>query len=126
MRSSFLVAIALSVHLFGVLKGDNGHNHKRSNVGKQTENKFKLGHSGAKRERILLSSGPSGHYLIKKTSYRNHKDGAQKKREDYQDVEWLNKCSVGGKRKQLDIPGCGGWVKLDCPGGCLTIEKVLS
>merc|ERR1712198_367961 len=119
MKSSFLVAITLSVHLFGVLKGDKGHNNKRSNLGKTTENKSKRGHSGAMIGRILLSSGPSGHYLIKKTSNRNHNDGAQKKREDFQDVEWLNKCSVGGKRKQLDIPGCGGWVKLDCPGGCL-------
>ena len=30
-----------------------------------------------------------------------------------------------GEMKQLDIPGCGGWVNLDCHGGCLNILKVL-
>lgn len=31
-----------------------------------------------------------------------------------------------GKKKQLDIPGCGGWVAPDCKGGCLNIHKVLT
>ena len=30
-----------------------------------------------------------------------------------------------GEMKQLDIPGCGGWAKLDCSGGCINIVKVL-
>ena len=30
----------------------------------------------------------------------------------------------GGKRKQLDVRGCGGWINLDCKGGCLNIRKV--
>ena len=46
---------------------------------------------------------------------------------DYQ-IPWLNKCSLGSKnqgtKKQLDIRGCGGWVNLACPGGCLAIHKV--
>ena len=42
-------------------------------------------------------------------------------------------CSTGscddleqGEMKQVDIPGCGGWVKLDCNGGCINILKVLN
>ena len=31
-----------------------------------------------------------------------------------------------GEMKQVDIPGCGGWVKLDCNGGCINILKVLN
>ena len=31
----------------------------------------------------------------------------------------------GGERKQLDVRGCGGWINLDCKGGCLNIRKVL-
>ena len=46
---------------------------------------------------------------------------------DYQ-IPWLNKCSLGSKnqgtKKQLDVRGCGGWVNLACPGGCLAIHKV--
>ena len=30
----------------------------------------------------------------------------------------------GGKRIQLDVRGCGGWINLDCKGGCLNIRKV--
>ena len=30
-----------------------------------------------------------------------------------------------GKKKQLDVPGCGGWVAPECNGGCLNIYKVL-
>ena len=33
------------------------------------------------------------------------------------------KCK-GGKREQLDVRGCGGWINLDCRGGCLNIRKV--
>ena len=74
-------------------------------------------------------------YVIE-TIDRHHNDGRKKKRRDkilqipkegdYQNNEWENKCSLksGGQKKQLDIPGCGGWVKLDCPGGCLVIDKV--
>ena len=46
---------------------------------------------------------------------------------DYQ-IPWLNKCSLESKnqgtKKQLDVRGCGGWVNLACPGGCLAIHKV--
>ena len=31
-----------------------------------------------------------------------------------------------GEMKQLDIPGCGGWAKIDCNGGCISIHKVLN
>ena len=30
----------------------------------------------------------------------------------------------GGKQKQLDVRGCGGWIYLDCNGGSLKIYKV--
>ena len=30
----------------------------------------------------------------------------------------------GGERIQLDVRGCGGWINLDCKGGCLNIRKV--
>ena len=30
-----------------------------------------------------------------------------------------------GEMKQLDIPGCGGWAKIECSGGCINIVKVL-
>ena len=30
----------------------------------------------------------------------------------------------GGNREQLDVRGCGGWINLDCRGGCLNIRKV--
>lgn len=30
-----------------------------------------------------------------------------------------------GKKKQLDVRGCGGWVTLDCNGGRLNIHKVI-
>ena len=32
--------------------------------------------------------------------------------------------SPGGKQKQLDVRGCGGWIYLDCSGGSLKIYKV--
>ena len=108
-----------------------------------TLNRVKLRNPAAKRGRISTSPKPFGrsheeayHYIIE-TSYRNHNDGAKKKRkhkilkiptkEDYQNDELENKCSVKAgtkKKQQLDIPGCGGWVKLACPGGCLAIHKV--
>lgn len=31
-----------------------------------------------------------------------------------------------GNKKQLDIPGCGGWAHLVCHGGCLAIHKVVN
>ena len=42
--------------------------------------------------------------------------------------EWLNECSLKekGKKKQLQIPGCGGSVSLACPDGCLAIHKVFT
>ena len=30
----------------------------------------------------------------------------------------------GGKKKHLDVRGCGGWINLDCNGGCLNIRRV--
>ena len=30
-----------------------------------------------------------------------------------------------GTKEQVDVRGCGGWVNLDCNGGCLNIHKVL-
>ena len=30
-----------------------------------------------------------------------------------------------GTKEQVDVRGCGGWVNLDCNGGCLSIHKVL-
>ena len=139
MKSLLLVAIALGVNLFEVSKGDNGHHHKRSNVGKASKNKVKQRHPGVKRGTISSSLRPFGHsheeafnYVIE-TIGRHHNDGRKRrdkilqppKEWDYQN-EWANECSLksGGKKKQLDIPGCGGWVKLDCPGGCLAIDKV--
>ena len=121
MKSSLLAVIVLSVHLFGVSEGDDGHNHKRSSVGKLSKNKVKQRHSGAKR------------YVIE-TLDRHHKDGRKKKRrhkilqitKGAGDYWGEDKCSLasGGKKKQLEIPGCGGWVRLDCRGGCLAIDKV--
>ena len=42
-------------------------------------------------------------------------------------------CSTGscneleqGEVKQVEVAGCGGWVKLDCDGGCINILKVLN
>ena len=32
--------------------------------------------------------------------------------------------SPGGRQKQLDVRGCGGWIYLDCNGGSLKIYKV--
>ena len=29
-----------------------------------------------------------------------------------------------GEQKQLDVRGCGGWIKLNCDGGSLDIQKV--
>ena len=121
MKSSLLVAIALSVHLFEVAIGDDGHNHKRSSVGKLSKHIVKERHSGAK-------------YIIE-TLDRHHKDGRKKKRrhkilqiaKGAGDYWGEDKCSLasGVKKKQLEnIPGCGGWVQLDCPGGCLAIDKV--
>ena len=122
MKSSLLVAFALSVYLFEVSKEYDGHNHKRSSVGKLSKHKVKERHSGAK-------------YVIE-TLDRHHKDGRKKKRRDKilqiakgaGDYSGEDKCSlanIGKPRKmQLEIPGCGGWVRLDCRGGCLAIDKV--
>ena len=41
-------------------------------------------------------------------------------------VEKPGKCpEEKGPMKQEDIPGIVGWANLECPGGCLTIYKVL-
>ena len=141
MKSLLLVVITSSVCLSAVPKGENHHNRKVLNVRKPS--KVKLRYPFAKRGRISTSRKPSGgsheeayHYIIE-TAYRNHNDDAKKKRkhrilkiptkEDYQNDELESKCSVKAgtkKKQQLDIPGCGGWVKLACPGGCLAIHKV--
>ena len=142
MKSLLLVVIASSVW---VSKGGNHHNHKVLDMGKPSKNQVKLRNPSAKRGRISTTPKPSGgekayHYLIE-TSHgnsslwgiikRKHKiikvPTEENKLEDYQNEEWENKCSLkaaGTKKKQLDIPGCGGWVKLACPGGCLAIHKV--
>ena len=111
MKSSLLVAIVLSVHLFEVSKGDDGHNYKRSSVGKLSKNKVK-----------------QRHYVIE-TLDKHHKKRRHKILQITKgagDYWGEDKCSLasGGKKKQLDIPGCGGWVQLNCPGGCLAIDKV--
>ena len=144
MKSLLLVVITSSVCLSAVPKGENHHNRKVLNVRKPS--KVKLRYPFAKRGRISTSRKPSGgsheeayHYIIE-TAYRNHNNDAKNKRknkfleipteedksEDYQNDEWGKKCilKAGTKKKQLDIPGCGGWVKLACPGGCLALHKV--
>ena len=139
METLLLITIASSVCLSGVSKGENHHNHKVLNVGKPSKNKVKLRHPSAKRgpspKPFSRSHEEAYHYVIE-TSYRNHNDDPKKKRKqkdlkiptkDYQNDEWENKCSSlkgGTNKKQFDIPGCGGWVKLACPGGCLAIHKV--
>ena len=48
---------------------------------------------------------------------------------DFQEMDyWLNTCSLKdpGKMKNLEIPGCGELVHLDCYGGCLNIQKVIN
>ena len=40
--------------------------------------------------------------------------------------EAMLESEPSGKKKQLDVRGCGGWVNLDCNGGSLTIHKVLT
>ena len=48
---------------------------------------------------------------------------------DFQETDyWLNTCSLKdpGKMKNLEIPGCGELVHLDCYGGCLNIQKVIN
>ena len=64
-------------------------------------------------------------------TFENDKDRSKKKGKaksgDYQATNpWLDKCSLKstGEAKQLDVPGCGGRVHLNCPGGCLSIHKV--
>ena len=31
-----------------------------------------------------------------------------------------------GRMKQVDVPGCGGWAKITCKGGCINILKVIN
>ena len=48
---------------------------------------------------------------------------------DFQEMDyWLNTCGLKdpGKMKNLEIPGCGELVHLDCYGGCLNIQKVIN
>ena len=37
-----------------------------------------------------------------------------------------NDNATQGEMTQVDIPGCGGWAKVDCNGGCINIHKVLN
>ena len=74
----------------------------------------------------------SFHFVVE--TFENDKDRSKKKGKarsgDYQannqNNPWLDKCSLKstGEAKQLDVPGCGGRVHLNCPGGCLSIHKV--
>ena len=121
-----LLLLALSVHILEAFKGGD---HKRSNVGKRSKNKVKQRHTASR-----PSASGSRLYLIETLDRHHKKRGEnilQKKKDgqDYQNIEWIDKCSLKGRRKgekkQLNIPGCGGWVQLHCPEGCIAIQKVL-
>ena len=120
---------------------ENAHSLSSLLERRVTLNRVKLRNPAAKRGRISTSpkrrSHEEAYHYIIETSYRNHNDDAKKKRkhkilkiptkEDYQNDELENKCSVKAgtkKKQQLDIPGCGGWVKLACPGGVAIVLTV--
>ena len=54
-------------------------------------------------------------------------DGGTDKTTSHSPKCGTGECRIGGddNKKQLDIPGCGGWADLVCHGGCLAIHKVV-
>merc|ERR1712226_779262 len=39
--------------------------------------------------------------------------------------ETVGVCIGDGRMVQADIPGCGGWINMKCPGSCIFIHKIL-
>ena len=126
--------IASSLLIFGKsTNSDKRRGHQRSTKDKILNPSTILNTVKPKKITVRKSSDPSHkssfHFVVE--TFENDKDRSRKKGKaksgDYQaNNPWLDKCSLKstGEAKQLDVPGCGGRVHLNCPGGCLSIHKV--
>ena len=144
MNFMLAATIVSSLLIFGKLTNSDKHRgHQRSTRDKILSPREMLNskQNTVKPKKIAVrkSSDPwkpsdhshksSFHFVVE--TFENDKDRSKKKgiakSGDYQaNNPWLDKCSLKstGEAKQLDVPGCGGWVHLNCPGGCLSIHKV--
>ena len=140
MNFMLAATIASSLLIFGKsTNSDKRRGHQRSTKDKILNPSTMLNTVKPKRITVRKSSDPwkpsdhshksSFHFVVE--TFENDKDRSRKKGKaksgDYQaNNPWLDKCSLKstGEAKQLDVPGCGGRVHLNCPGGCLSIHKV--
>ena len=140
MNFMLAATIASSLLIFGKsTDSDKRRGHQRSTKDKILNPSKMLNTVKPKRITVRKSSDPwkpsdhshksSFHFVVE--TFENDKDLSKKKGSaksgDYQATNpWLDKCSLKstGEAKQLDVPGCGGRVHLNCPGGCLSIHKV--
>ena len=135
----FTVAIASGVKFFGEEKADKGRSSHADKTQKQREFKHKpIGGRISSSTKLSDTSNEEPYHSYEEAyqsyeeAYKDDFEDNTTKREtgtDYEE-EWLNKCSLreGGnslfrKKKQLQIPGCGGSASLACPEGCLVIHK---
>ena len=144
MNFMLAATIASSLLIFGKSKNsDKRRGHQRSTKDKilNPSKMLNSNQNSVKPKKITVrkSSDPwkpsdhshksSFHFVVE--TFENDKDRSKKKGKaksgDYQaNNPWLDKCSLKStsEAKQLDVPGCGGRVHLNCPGGCLSIHKV--
>ena len=140
MNFMLAATIASSLLIFGKsTDSDKRRGHQRSTKDKILNPSKILNTVKPKRITVRKSSDPwkpsdhshksSFHFVVE--TFENEKGNSKKKGRaksgDYQaNNPWLDKCSLKstGEAKQLDVPGCGGRVHLNCPGGCLSIHKV--
>ena len=132
MLVMFTLAIASGVKFFGGQKGDEDRSpdaHKTPNqwdfkqkpTSKRVSSSMEL--SDISHEEVFHSYEEAYH------SYEEvYKEDTTRRETGTDYEEWLNPCSLkeGGKKKQLQIPGCGGSASLACPQGCLVIHKVFT
>ena len=126
-----LLTIGSGVKFFGENKGNE--NNQKSSKRKESKDQLPIARNPISREHFATSDGklhsyeeayPDDEYkyaytIIGKGSKKGHdyqevvkiKGKESGKRKGYDYIDWLNKCSLKGegKRKQVEIPGCGEW-----------------
>ena len=81
----------------------------------------------ARSNNFLVETKQGSHFIASTKNSSNSRPPGfhQESGTDYQEVDWLNECSVdSGKMVQHDIPSQGS-IHMKCSGGCINIHKVL-